>query len=277
MNYQATTKHAHTITNIPYPVYTRLMSGSEKKKVMLISQARERYLVNVGQGTIKVSRLGVVDTDRLVDTVPGQRVEIAGETYTVIESDLSDHLNGLNRGAQIITPKDGAQIIVECGIVSGHNVLEIGAGSGSLTMMLAGAVMPGGKITSYEREPKSARVVRKNLETSGLAQYVELREEDANNCQDENMYDVVTTDMPEPWKIMDVIERAMKPGGHYCAYVPSMNQVEATVKCLRKRNFFDIRAQETLLRNIVVGEKGTRPDYQMLGHTGYLCFARYLG
>ncbi len=254
-----------------------LMSGPERKQVMLISQARDRYLVDVGQGTIKVSKLGVVDTDRLVDAVTGQRVDIAGETYTVLKPDLSDHLNDLNRGAQIITPKDGAQIIVGCGIVSGHQVLEIGAGSGSLTMMLAGAVMPDGKVTSYEREPRSAKVVRKNLETSDLSSYVELREEDAQECGDVDLYDVVTTDMPEPWKIMDVIERALKPGGHYCAYVPSMNQVEATVKCLRQRDFFDIRAQETLLRNIVVGEKGTRPDYQMLGHTGYLCFARYLG
>ncbi|MCK5038163.1 MAG: methyltransferase domain-containing protein, partial [Thermoplasmata archaeon] len=163
------------------------------------------------------------------------------------------------------------------GIVSGYDVLEIGGGSGSLTMMMASAVMPDGKITSYEREPRSVKVIRKNLEISGLSPYVELREADAQDCEDVNLYDVVTTDMPEPWKIMDIIEKALKPGGHYCAYVPSMNQVEATVKCLRQRNFFDVRAQETLLRNIVVGEKGTRPDYQMLGHTGYLCFARYLG
>ena len=253
------------------------MSGSGIKRIMLISRSKERYLVDIGQGTIKVPKLGVVDTDKLVDAVPGQRVEIAGETYIVLEPSLPDHLNGLNRGAQIITPKDGAQIIVECGIVSGYNVLEIGGGSGSLTMMMAGAVMPDGKVTSYEREPRSVKVIRKNLETSGLAPFVELREADAQECEDVNLYDIVTTDMPEPWKIMDVIEKALKPGGHYCAYVPSMNQVEATVKCLRQRNFFDVRAQETLLRNIVVGEKGTRPDYQMLGHTGYLCFARYLG
>ena len=253
------------------------MSEPGKKQLMLINHSKERYMVDAGQGTVKVPRLGVVDTDKLVDAVPGQRVEIAGETYIVLEPSLPDHLNYLNRGAQIITSKDGAQIIVECGIVSGYNVLEIGAGSGSLTMMMASAVMPDGKITSYEREPRSVKIVNKNLEASGLAPYVELRGADANECTDMNLYDAVTTDMPEPWSIMDIIEKALKPGGHYCAYVPSMNQVEATVKCLRDRNFFDIRAQETLLRNIVVGEKGTRPDYQMLGHTGYLCFARYLG
>ena len=54
-------------------------------------------------------------------------------------------------------------------------------------------------------------------------------------------------------------------------------KVEEIVKTMRQRNFIDIRAHENLQRNVVVGERGTRPDFQMLGHTGYLCFGRYLG
>lgn len=251
--------------------------SANRKQVMLVDSKGRKHLVCVGEGTIKVGGLGVVDTDKLAKAAPGQRLEIAGEPYILLEPGITDHLSRLSRGAQIILPKDGAHIVIECGIISGSKVLEIGAGSGSLTMMLAAAVLPDGKVTSYEREPKSAKMVQKNLEKAGLDAYVNLIEGDGGSCTDSDVYDAVITDLPEPWKLIDVIEKALKPGGHFCAYVPSMNQVEATVKCMRERNFFDIHAQETLLRNIVVGDKGTRPDYQMLGHTGYLCFGRFLG
>ena len=62
--------------------------------------------------------------------------------------------------------------------------------------------------------------------------------------------------------------------GHFCSYSPTMNQVEKTVKTLRKHNFIEIKTFETLQREIVVGERGVRPSFDMLGHTGYLTFAR---
>ncbi|MCK4457684.1 MAG: tRNA methyltransferase, partial [Thermoplasmata archaeon] len=51
-------------------------------------------------------------------------------------------------------------------------------------------------------------------------------------------------------------------------------QVEKTVRELRDRPFVEIRTIETLEREMVVGEMGTRPSFKMLGHTGYLTFAR---
>lgn len=226
---------------------------------------------------VKAPGIGVIDSSKLKNVTPGQQVEIAGKSFVVLTPSQKDYLDRLDRGAQIILPKDGAQILLECGIVSGFRVLEIGAGSGSLTMMLAAAVQPVGQVISYEKNPNSAKTVERNLRKAGFDKVVTVINEDVLSSKPDGDFDAAITDVPEPWQFLDIIEEVLNPGGHFCSYVPNMNQVEQTVKALRDRRFFDIRSFETLQRNIVVGERGTRPDFRMLGHTGYLCFGRYAG
>ena len=247
------------------------------KPMLLINNKHEKFIINPGGGMQKHPELGIIDSSKLSGLKSGDEAVISGEAYIFLHPSIRDMLDTSKRGAQIIMPKDGAEIIMNLGISSGSNVLEIGTGSGYLTIMIASAARPEGHIRSYEINERSVGLANKNIDRAGLSDHVDVIHDDGLNCSDTDSFDAVVIDNPEPWKFLPVIEKALKPGGHFCAYVPSMNQVEATVKSLRKRNFFDIRAQETLLRNIVVGEKGTRPDYQMLGHTGYLCFARFLG
>ena len=54
----------------------------------------------------------------------------------------------------------------------------------------------------------------------------------------------------------------------------SINQVESTVLALRERRFRDVRALENLQRSLEVHPGGVRPAFDMLGHTGYMVFAR---
>ena len=246
---------------------------------MLIDESGKKFFVSQSENesTIQVSGIGVVNLEKLKGKSNGDVLDIAGKPYLILEPTQLDQAARLERGAQVILPKDGAQIIMGLDIRSGSQVLEIGAGTGSLTIMLASALSPEGRLFSYERTERSAKLVRRNLEKAGLAQYVEIRAEDAENCSDTKIYDAAITDMPEPWEMLDVIIQALKPGGRMCAYVPNTHQVEMTIKAMRERGFMDTRASETIQRNIVVGERGTRPDFQMLGHTGYLCFGRYPG
>ncbi len=247
------------------------------KQILLINKKMEKFLVRPDQGMQKYSRLGVIDTSKLANITIGDTVEFAGEPYICLRPSITDIIEVSKRGAQIIMQKDGAEIIMGCGISPGSNVLEIGTGSGHLTMMMAWAVGPMGHITSYEINERAAKLAKSNIVNAGFSDIVDIQARDGHSCDDRDMYDAAVIDNPEPWRFLDMVEGALKPGGSLCAYVPSMNQIESTVKDLRGRNFSDIRAQETLLRNLVVGEKGTRPDFQMLGHTGYLCFGRYLG
>ena len=47
-----------------------------------------------------------------------------------------------------------------------------------------------------------------------------------------------------------------------------------TVNEIKKHNFIEIKTLENIQREMIVSEQGTRPSFDMLGHTGYLTFAR---
>ena len=69
------------------------------------------------------------------------------------------------RGAQVVYPKDAAQIVHEGDIFPGARVLEAGAGSGALTCSLLRAVGPGGQVISYDVRADHAEHARRNVET----------------------------------------------------------------------------------------------------------------
>jgi len=68
------------------------------------------------------------------------------------------------RGAQVIYPKDAAQILSEGDIFPGARVLEAGAGSGALTCSLLRAVGPDGRVISYEVRADHAEHALRNVE-----------------------------------------------------------------------------------------------------------------
>jgi tRNA (adenine57-N1/adenine58-N1)-methyltransferase len=80
--------------------------------------------------------------------------------------------------------------------------------------------------------------------------------------------------MPDPENAFDNLLPHLRNGGRVCAYVPNMNQLERAVNALRDRGLADVRSMEILRRGMEVHEGGTRPSFDMLGHTGYLIFAR---
>ncbi|HTW55408.1 MAG TPA: hypothetical protein VMG36_03045 [Thermoplasmata archaeon] len=50
--------------------------------------------------------------------------------------------------------------------------------------------------------------------------------------------------------------------------------MERTVRALRSAGLDAVRAVELLERPIHVGDGGTRPEFEMLGHTGFLASGR---
>jgi tRNA (adenine57-N1/adenine58-N1)-methyltransferase len=53
-----------------------------------------------------------------------------------------------------------------------------------------------------------------------------------------------------------------------------VSQVERSVRAMRTAGFIDVRSLELLERAWKVGERGSRPETNMLAHTGFLTFAR---
>lgn len=250
------------------------MKVKEKETVVLIDESYKRYFVNTQDKTDKIKGIGVFDPKILVGLEFGKQVEIGSKKFWIFKPSVMDKLIGLKRRAQIILPKDIAHIIIYCSIQSGNNVLEAGVGSGSLTTALASIVAPNGKVTSYDTRKDFIEHAMKNLKTTGLEKYVKILEKDVTKGISEKNLDAVILDIPNPWEAVGHACKSLKVGGYLCCYSPLVSQLEQTVNQMRKHSFIEIKTFENIQREMIIGERGTRPSFDMLGHTGYLTFAR---
>src|SRR5262245_39835403 len=97
---------------------------------------------------------GAVRHDDLIGAPDGSLVTSAGgTTYLALRPLLADYVLSMPRGAQVIYPKDAAQIVAMGDVFPGAKVLEAGAGSGALTCSLLRAVGEQGQVHSYEIRP----------------------------------------------------------------------------------------------------------------------------
>jgi tRNA (adenine57-N1/adenine58-N1)-methyltransferase catalytic subunit len=250
------------------------MKVGKKETVVLIDETYKRYFIDTTAKTDKIRGIGVFDPKILVGFEFGKQIEIGSKKFWVLMPSVMDKLIGLKRRAQIILPKDIAHILLYCSIQPGHNVLEAGVGSGSLTTALASIVAPTGKVTSYDTREDFIEHSMKNLKTSNLEKYVTIKEKDVTKGISEKNLDAIILDIPNPWDAVAHAYKSLKVGGYICCYSPLVSQLEQTVNEMRKHNFIEIKTFENIQREMIIGERGTRPSFDMLGHTGYLSFAR---
>lgn len=225
----------------------------------------------------RVRGLGVVDLSLLAGRLKGDRVSIAGEEFVVLRPVLSDLLSQIRRGPQVIILKDIGAIIARCGICAGSRVVEVGTGSGALTIALAYHVGAGGRVYSYEERLENVKLASENLRMCGLGGHVELKCRRVEERVDEAGVDAFVADVPEPWRLVSAAACALVPGGMACFYVPTMNQVEGAARALRDSGFTAVEALETIERGMETREGAVRPKCEALGHTGYMVFGRWAG
>jgi len=248
---------------------------SEGETVALKRPGAAAILVRVARGPQKIGNEGVLDLTELLGTDPGRPVVWLGTTYHALRPSLSDLLGAVRRGAQIVTAKDAAQLVSLAGVEPGGRVAEAGAGSGALTVVLAFAVGPSGRVFSYDRRDDFLEAARANVRRAGFESRVSFRLRDvAEHGLDEDSLSSVVLDLPEPWAVLASAHARLRVGGYVATYTPTYNQLERTVRALREHGFDEVRALEVIERGIHVGEGGTRPEFEMLGHTGFLAAGR---
>lgn len=242
--------------------------------IVLIDEKYKKFIIKTSGKTDKYKGVGVIDPGSLVGREYGKQIEIGNKQFWILQPSLLDKLQGLKRRAQIILPRDAAHIIMNCSIGSGHIVLEAGIGSGSLTIALANIVAPNGKVISYDYREDFIDHAMKNLKNAELEKYVTTKNKDVTKGIYEKELDAIILDIPNPWDAVNHAWNALKPGGCLCTYSPLISQVEQTVKEIKKHSFIEVKTFENIQREMVVSDRGTRPSFDMLGHTGYLTFAR---
>ena len=252
------------------------MTNKVKKDetVVLVDTNFNKYFVDTSGKIDKYKGVGVINPADLVGIEYGKQTKIKDKEFWIFKPSSMDKLQGLKRRAQIILPRDSAHIITNCSIESGHTVLESGIGSGSLTIALANAVAPNGKVISYDNREDFIKHAVKNLRTMGLDGFVTAENKDVTKGIKEKNLDAIIIDIPNPWDAVSHAWEALKVGGYFCTYSPLISQVEKTVDEIKKHGFIEVKTYENIQREMVVSKHGTRPSFNMLGHTGYLTFAR---
>lgn len=214
--------------------------------------------------------LGVVE---LAKAVGGKVKSHLGHEFFVTEPRILDIYEKMPRAGSLILKKDLGAIIANTGVATGDIVVDAGTGSGSLAIILASIVMPTGRVYTYEVREDFAEIAKKNIAKAGLMEYVEVKLKNIEEGIEERP-NIITLDLPEPWRITENAYEVLKQGGAISVYTPYIEQARKSYEALKQAGFAGVRTIETIEREIEFKKQGTRPKTRMLGHTAYITFAR---
>jgi len=139
-------------------------------------------------------------------------------------------------------------------------------------MLRAGAL-----ITGYEIREDFAEQAKKNVyDMLGDDVCYDVKIRDVTLGIDEEDFDRIVLDMPEPWDVVKHAEGALRPGGILLCYLPTINQTQLLRETLRQHSFGLEETVEILRRTWHIDGRSVRPDHRMVAHTGFLTSARRL-
>jgi tRNA (adenine57-N1/adenine58-N1)-methyltransferase catalytic subunit len=249
--------------------------AKEGDVVLLVSPDGKRYLIRLKPAEEWHCHKGCIHHDELIGKPLGRTLHTQhGYAILALEPSTHDLIHGLPRTTQIIYSKDAAQIVMRLSLYPGRTVVEAGTGSAGLTMMLARATMPSGRVYSYETRPESFDMARGNLEDLGLLPNVTLYNEDITGGFHETDVDAVFLDLREPWLFLNHAWAALKGSGFFGSLIPTVNQAEHLVAGLQALSFGDIRMEEISVRPWKTVAARLRPEDRMIAHSAFLIFAR---
>lgn len=245
---------------------------------LLIDGKGRQYLLKLDPDRQFQYHRGVLDHSDLIGLDDGSWVEASsGGRLLALRPRLADFILRMRRGAQVVYPKDIGPILVYADIAPGMTVLEAGTGSGALTMALARAVGEKGRVISVERRDDHAERARKNIERyfGHFPPQLELLIAEVEEVIAEIAPERMVLDLPEPWHAVEVAAQHQPTGGVLCGYIPTVPQVQMLVDTLRASGAFaEIEVKEFLFRDWNISGRSVRPEHTMVGHTGFLAFAR---
>lgn len=248
----------------------------EKDLVMLYLDERRQFLVQAVSGL----RVSTDHGDLNLSQIIGQPFGFVGKTHLgrefyCLKPSTADLMMKVKRTTTIVYPKDLGYLLLETSVGPGSRVIELGTGSGALTLVLAKLVAPNGTVYSYDRRDDFIENAKRNLIHVGYAENVEFACADvAREGFLQIEVDAVFIDVPEPWDIVPKAYEALKGGHHLVSWSPNVEQVKRTIEALEAQNFKCIRTKEIIEREILVRLQGVRPRERGITHTAYLTRAQ---
>jgi tRNA (adenine57-N1/adenine58-N1)-methyltransferase len=247
-------------------------------RVQLTDQKGKIYSITITPGKEWHTHKGWIVHDDLIGLPEGSVVSTsAGLKFTAFIPLLTDYVLSMPRGATIVYPKDAALIVGFADIFPGARVLEAGVGSGALTLSLLRAVGPGGSVHSVERREEFATNATANIENyfAGRPANWSLAIGSVQEQEFDQEFDRVILDMLAPWECVEMAAKVLRPGGVFMAYVATTTQLSATAEALKDDGHFtEPESFESMVRGWHHEGLAVRPQQRMIGHTGFLIFAR---
>lgn len=195
------------------------------------------------------------------------RFDFKGEHFSCIPASFGEIAGNFKRGAQLVTQKDAGLIIAQTGISKDSVVLDAGVGSGALAGFLSRVVS---RVDSFDINDAHLEIARKNLKN---VNNVVIAKGDVYQDIFENDYDLITLDVPEPWKALANIEGNIKLGGYVVTYSPHISQVQKS-KLEAPNSLMFEECFEIILRSWKVSKVALRPLTRDHQHTAFLSFFR---
>ena len=245
---------------------------------LLFDPKGRRYLIELIPGREFQYHRGVLAHDDIIGSRDGSTHDSSlGTRLVALRPRLADYILKMSRGATVVYPKDAGAILLWADIGPGQVVLEAGTGSGGLTMALARAVVPGGRVVSCERRQdhheRAAKLIRGFF--GSVPDSIELRIGEVEEAIADVAPDRIVLDVPEPWHSVEPAAEYLSDGGVFCCYLPTVPQVQTVREALgSSQGFMDTMTFEILMREWSVEGRSVRPGHRMIGHTGFITVSR---
>lgn len=253
------------------------MQKGLNRTYLITDGKRFRRVVNVEHRDIVNLPDGRITSQQIKELNPGSSFIVNKKRYYIFSCSIYDYIMyGLERKTQIVYPKEAGYILLRLDVSPGKRVGEGGGGSGALTSILSRTVGKDGRVYTYEKEDRFFKLIEKNIQLSAEFDNVVLIKKDMEEGIDETDLDAFFVDIKEPWRVIESVYNALKPGGNLGILAPTVNQISRILKKLETTNFFITEVLEILLREYKLNPERIRPVDRMVAHTGYLVFARKL-
>ncbi|MEM2203786.1 MAG: tRNA (adenine-N1)-methyltransferase [Sulfolobales archaeon] len=250
---------------------------AEGSWILLYIDRKRRKILRVSNKAKYSSDKGTIDLGGLMGSTYGVRVttSIGAMAYIYKPTTCDLVYSVFSRPSQVIYPKDAGYAILMLDISPGKKILEIGVGSGVMTALIANLVRPEGRVYAYEIREDMARIALENLRRIGMDRYVELKIRDATQGVDEKDLDAAFIDIGDPWRVVDVVYNALKPGSPAAFFTPTFNQLlKLHATLMEHKGWGYIECVEILERPIELKENAVRPSTRMIAHTGFIVTAK---
>ncbi len=243
--------------------------------VLFVARDYKRFIVQLEPGGELHTHRGRINHDDIIGRPLGRQIlSHMGKPFLVLEPSTHDLIRDIRRTSQIVFPQDAGYMLMRMNAHPGTRVIEAGTGSGAFTLALARAVMPTGRVYSYDMREDMLNLSRRNLDKIGLLPYVDFKLRDIEAGFEETDVDALFLDVRTPWEYLDQAWAALKGGGFFASLVPTANQVIEFLHHLPRHGFDYLEVEEITLRPYKAVAGRFRPMDRMVAHTGYLIFAR---